>query len=224
MPATARDLPDDLRLPLSSGAEWWYWLGGRPAIDLVNTLRERWRRRVETLVTPSELGLWLVEAGLVDEPPRMTRALLVEARELREAIDLCLRAALARQPAPRAAVAQIDGWLGHAAVRPCLTIGDGGAPELGEHRPGDAARAALAEIALDAARMLGTDEAQRIRVCASETCSARFYDRSPAGQRRWCSMATCGNEAKARRHRARAKSDRAATGDRAARAARRAAA
>ena len=35
-----------------------------PAVDLVNTLRERWRRRVETLVTPDDLGLWLVRAQL----------------------------------------------------------------------------------------------------------------------------------------------------------------
>jgi predicted RNA-binding Zn ribbon-like protein len=62
-------------------------------------------------------------------------------------------------------------------------------------------------VALDAAQMLGTAaERARVRVCASETCSARFYDRSPAGRRRWCSMRTCGNEAKARRHRAKARS------------------
>jgi predicted RNA-binding Zn ribbon-like protein len=72
---------------------------------------------------------------------------------------------------------------------------------------GDAARRALAVVALDAARMLGRpEERARMRVCASDTCSARFYDRSPAGRRRWCSMRTCGNEAKARRHRARARS------------------
>jgi len=60
-------------------------------------------------------------------------------------------------------------------------------------------------VALDAARMLGLpEERARVRICASETCSARFYDRSPAGRRRWCSMALCGNAAKARRHRARA--------------------
>ena len=53
------DLPERLELPLASGEPWWYWLGGRPALDLVNTLRERWRRRVETLVTPADLGLWL---------------------------------------------------------------------------------------------------------------------------------------------------------------------
>ena len=80
-------------------------------------------------------------------------------------------------------------------------------PVLGERGEGHSPRRALGEIALDAARMLG-DPAQRarVRVCASDTCSARFYDRSPAGRRRWCSMRTCGNEAKARRHRARARS------------------
>src|SRR4051794_41674537 len=57
------DLPERLALPLPTGEPWWYWLGGRPALDLVNTLRERWRRRVETLVTPGDLERWLVEAG-----------------------------------------------------------------------------------------------------------------------------------------------------------------
>jgi predicted RNA-binding Zn ribbon-like protein len=204
MSAKARDLPDGLAIPLVSGAEWWYWLGGRPAVDLVNTLRERWRRRVETLVSPADLGLWLVQAGLLPEAPRMTRALLVEARDLREAIDLCVQAAVGREPAPRAAVRHIDGWLAHAGGGPRLALGDGGAPLLSERAPADAPRAALGAIALDAAQMLGTpDEARRVRICASETCSARFYDRSPAAQRRWCSMALCGNEAKARRHRAR---------------------
>jgi predicted RNA-binding Zn ribbon-like protein len=62
-------------------------------------------------------------------------------------------------------------------------------------------------VAPASSQMLGTPaEAARIRVCASGTCSARFYDRSPAGRRRWCSMARCGNEAKARRHRERSRS------------------
>jgi predicted RNA-binding Zn ribbon-like protein len=205
----ARDLPEDLALPLRSGAEWWYWLGGRPAVDLVNTLRERWCRRVETLVTPGDLGLWLVRAQLTPAPPRVTRALLDDTRDLREAIDACMAAAIARVPAPRAAVGEIDAWLAEAAPRPQLRLGSRGAVVLGERHAPDAARRAVASIALDAARMLGTPaEAARVRVCASETCSARFYDRSPAGRRRWCSMALCGNEAKARRHRARAKQGR----------------
>jgi predicted RNA-binding Zn ribbon-like protein len=210
---TARDLPEELALPLASGAEWWYWLGGRPSIDLVNTLRERWRRRVETLVTPDDLGLWLARAELLPEVPVVSRARLREARTLREAVDLCLQAALAGESAPAAAVATIDGWLAHAEPRARLALAGDGTPVLGELQPPDPVRRALGAIALDAAHMLGRPaEASRIRVCASETCSARFYDRSPAGRRRWCSMALCGNEAKARRHRERARSGAAASG------------
>lgn len=205
------DLPDRLALPLASGEPWWYWLGGRPALDLVNTLRERWRRQVETLVTPQDLGRWLVRAGVLErEPGRVPADLLDGVRALREAIDAGVRAAVAGAPPPGAAVRRIDGWLVHAAVRPQLALEDGVAtlgttPVSIGSRPGEGlVLAAVGAVAADAARMLGTaSEAQRIRICASETCSARFYDRSPAAARRWCSMRMCGNEAKARRHRAR---------------------
>src|SRR3954470_15610091 len=120
--AEARDLPDELALPLASGAEWWYWLGGGPALDLLNTPRERWRRRVETLVTPDDLRLWIVRAQLAPAPPRVSRARLREARELREAIDACMQTALAHQPAPAAAVATIDSWLVHASARTQLVV------------------------------------------------------------------------------------------------------
>ena len=75
---------------------------------------------------------------------------------------------------------------------------------LGERAAADSPRRALGTVALDAAELLGISEQRaRVRICASDTCSARFYDRSPAGRRRWCSMTTCGNEAKARRFRER---------------------
>jgi predicted RNA-binding Zn ribbon-like protein len=211
MPPPARDLPDHLELPLRSGKAWWYWLGGRPAMDLVNTLRERWNRRVETLVSPGDLGLWLIRAELLDaRPRRVARPLLSEARDLREAIDLGVQAAVAGTAAPCAAVEVIDGWLARRGERPQLVLATGGRPVLEVRQEGDAVQAALAAVALDAARMLGTDEAARVRICASDSCSARFYDRSPAGRRRWCSMSACGNEAKARRHRARRRAERTA--------------
>lgn len=202
----AKDLPRDLDLPLPTGAPWWYWLGGRPSLDLVNTLRERWRRQVETLTSPQDLSLWLVEAGLMPQQRRVTREMLDEARELREAIDAGVTAVVAGAPVPGRAVKVIDRWLARAGVRPHLAIGEGGVPVLGERAAADSPLRALGDIALDAATMLGLeDQRARVRVCASETCSARFYDRSPAGRRRWCSMRGCGNEAKARRHRARRK-------------------
>jgi predicted RNA-binding Zn ribbon-like protein len=200
------DLPERLALPLPTGEPWWYWLGGRPALDLVNTLRERWRRRVETLVTAGDLERWLVEAGVMadDADVAVTPEVLAEARALREAIDACVTALVEGRPAPPAAVRRIDGWLKYAGARPALLLDPDGVPALGERGEGHSPRRALGEVALDAARMLGDPaERARVRICASDTCSARFYDRSPAGRRRWCSMRTCGNEAKARRHRAR---------------------
>jgi predicted RNA-binding Zn ribbon-like protein len=200
----SQDLPADLPLPLRSGTDWWYWLGGRPSLDLVNTLRERWRRRVETLVTPDDLSRWLVRAGLTAEPLRVSRAVLAEARDLREAIDAVVVAAVEGRPPPSAAVTLVDDWLVHAGSRPQLVRAADGTPLLSERAPADSARRALGMLALDAAQMLGTSEQRaRVRICASDTCSARFYDRSPGARRRWCSMSACGNEAKARRHRAR---------------------
>jgi predicted RNA-binding Zn ribbon-like protein len=201
-----RDLPETLELPLRTGEPWWYWLGGRPSLDLVNTLRERWRRQVETLVTTDDLGRWLVQAQLLPAPRRVAREVVTEARELREAIDVAVQAAVAGDQAPRGVVDHIDRWLIHAGTRPALALGPDGMPLLSERAAADSPRRALGMVALDAAEMLGSAEQRaRIRICASDTCSARFYDRSPAGRRRWCSMRTCGNEAKARRHRARAR-------------------
>ncbi|WP_406117337.1 CGNR zinc finger domain-containing protein [Streptomyces virginiae] len=48
-----------------------------------------------------------------------------------------------------------------------------------------------------------TQTSGRIRKCANPPCPLHFLDTSRKGQRRWCSMAVCGNRAKARRHRTR---------------------
>lgn len=197
------DLPGDLVLPLERGAPWWYWLGGRPALDLANTRRERWWRDVETLVIPQDLAEWVVRAGLLADEPPVDPPLLKAARDLREAIDAVVVALGERDRAPADAVATIDRWLPEALVADRLGVGAGQLPVLTPGSPADAGRYVLGLLARDAAEMLGTDQRDRIRVCASESCSARFYDRSRGGRRRWCSMQGCGNVAKARRHRAR---------------------
>jgi predicted RNA-binding Zn ribbon-like protein len=198
-----RDLPDG---PPVSGAPYWYWLGGRPALDFVNTRRERWRRDVECLLSVDEVVTWLVRAGLLPQPMRAPASVLAEARVLREAIDAGVRAAVSGKAPDSAAVALIDDWLALAGSRPALVTSGAGRPVLSERVRVDSPRRALGMVAYDAARMLGIDsERTRVRICGSDTCSARFYDRSPAGARRWCSMALCGNQNKARRFRERAR-------------------
>jgi predicted RNA-binding Zn ribbon-like protein len=201
------DLPEDLSLPLERGAPWWYWLGGRPALDFTNTFRERWNRRVETLVTTEDLGEWLVAADLLEATPDVTDAQLEGARELREAIDAGVQAAIAERPVPDATIAALARALPFATRVETVGRGEDGSLRLVPAPPTDPAAYGLGLIARDATEMFGA--AHRIRVCASETCSARFFDRSPAAARRWCSSRGCGNVAKARRHRQRQKDARA---------------
>jgi predicted RNA-binding Zn ribbon-like protein len=75
-----------------------------------------------------------------------------------------------------------------------------------DHRHvGDPIDDALARLAEPLVIELTAGHPERIRVCGSETCQWIFYDNSRTARRRWCDMATCGNRAKAARHRARAR-------------------
>lgn len=75
-----------------------------------------------------------------------------------------------------------------------------------DHRHvGDPVDDALARLAEPLVTELTAGHPERIRICASDTCEWVFYDTSRTGKRRWCDMATCGNRAKAARHRARAR-------------------
>jgi|SRR5215207_1017341 len=188
--------------PLESGAGHWTWYGGRPALDLLNTRRERWRRDIETLVVAGDLGGWLAEARLAPPGTETNEAELAAARRLRDAIDAGVDGLLDGRPVPTAAVDEIDSWLDAARLNPRLELRSG-CPALVKPPPANPVAHGLGVVALDAARMLGTEECERVRICASETCGVRFYDHSPAARRRWCSMERCGNVAKARRHRRR---------------------
>ncbi len=75
-----------------------------------------------------------------------------------------------------------------------------------DHRHvGDPIDDALARLADPLVRELTGGHPERIHICADDTCRFVFYDTSRTGRRRWCDMATCGNRAKAARHRARAR-------------------
>ncbi|MDX3067990.1 CGNR zinc finger domain-containing protein, partial [Streptomyces sp. ND04-05B] len=43
---------------------------------------------------------------------------------------------------------------------------------------------------------------QRLKGCGAPDCHWAYFDRSPAGRGRWCSMQVCGARAKMRRYRA----------------------
>ncbi|GLW45606.1 hypothetical protein Stsp02_12680 [Streptomyces sp. NBRC 14336] len=170
-------------------------LGEPLALDLLNT---RWMRdgAVQDLLTDTAgLAVWLAANGLDGVCPADDTALrhLLQARDaIKAAVD----------GSPKEAAPLVDAVLAHGRIRATLTAdGPGEVPEFHSSAWGPAWLAARNYLTL-----LDTAP-DRIRVCAHEACVLYFLDTSRNGTRRWHSMATCGNRAKASRHYARTKED-----------------
>lgn len=179
-----------------------HFKAGRPSLDFVATVGERWRRSFERLREPDDLSRWYVEAGMLAERPPVSARLLGEARTLREAIYETARMAGRGRPGS-ADLAEINRW---AAEQPL-------APTLSPKREvrwdaEEQASAALATLARDAIDLLSGPLASRVRECAREDCALLFVDASRPGKRRWCSMGGCGNKTKTAAYRRRASRDR----------------
>jgi predicted RNA-binding Zn ribbon-like protein len=153
---------------------------------------------IELMQGPGDLRRWLAHHDLAAESTRIGDADFKRAIEVREAFRAVL---LANNGAPLApgAVATLD-----AAARDAeLTVrwSETGDAELAPARAGlEGAFGKLLAIAYRA-RVDGTWD--RLKVCPDHECTWAFYDRSRNRSSTWCSMASCGNRAKARAFRER---------------------
>ncbi|MED5814917.1 CGNR zinc finger domain-containing protein [Mycolicibacterium sp. 050232] len=159
---------------------------GEPlALDLLNT---RWMSAdgpQDLLADVDGLKIWLLANGLADrcEADETARTALVSARE---AILQAL------QPG---STDELNEVLERGRIRRTLTAS--GPAEVAEVEQPEWLAAWLAADGL--LRLLG-DAPGRIKQCAHPHCILWFHDTSKNGARRWHSMATCGNRAKAARH------------------------
>jgi predicted RNA-binding Zn ribbon-like protein len=72
----------------------------------------------------------------------------------------------------------------------------------------DSINLVLWKVTLSAAELLTSDKASRVSQCEDDRgCGFLFIDMSKNHSRRWCSMESCGNRAKARRHYSRSKQE-----------------
>jgi predicted RNA-binding Zn ribbon-like protein len=173
--------------------------GGHLALDLAASLAGRLRTTpTELLAAPRDLGRWLVAAGLAAAMPAVAEPDLVAARELREALYRLASARAAGRPLAAADRAVVNRWAAEAPPAPQLAAG-GALTWTGTRAP-----ALLAAIARAGVELVGGAAAERIRACGGDGCSLLFLDTSRAGDRRWCSMASCGNRAKVNDFRRRA--------------------
>jgi predicted RNA-binding Zn ribbon-like protein len=185
-------------LDTADGLHWWFDPGAL-CLDFAYTGP---LAGAETLTNTSALAEWLsprfAEAdGVVSDGD------LRDALALREAIAR-LAVALARSEAPDPG--DIDVINLYAAIPDIPPVLPGGSRRAGRAtaRTGQA----LSTVARDAVSQFADDPSgaggrARVRACAAEDCDIVFVDESRSGNRRWCSMARCGNRAKVRAHRAR---------------------
>ncbi|GIG69909.1 CGNR zinc finger domain-containing protein [Phytomonospora endophytica] len=73
-------------------------------------------------------------------------------------------------------------------------------------RPAEGLRGAdalLAELAAAIVASVAEGTWRRLKACAMDSCRWVYYDKSPAGRSRWCTMSICGSRAKMRAYRGR---------------------
>ncbi|MCL6733138.1 CGNR zinc finger domain-containing protein [Streptomyces neyagawaensis] len=154
---------------------------------------------VESLVNTLDLESG---ADALDTPEGRARLALTAAedladvRELRESLRaVCL--AHAGHP-PHRAVTPLGDLLAAAPLVVDVRADDGSA----SLRPAADPALLLARVAAAVAEALTAGTWQRLKACEAADCHWAYYDRSPAGRGRWCSMQVCGARAKMRRYRA----------------------
>ena len=92
------------------------------------------------------------------------------------------------------------------AARARLTVVAGpDGPRIGTSAVG--VDAVIGRLLIDAADATERGAWTRIRICAAPGCDQVFLDTTRSRTRMWCDMATCGNRAKVRAHRARTRNE-----------------
>ncbi|MFD1663606.1 CGNR zinc finger domain-containing protein [Streptomyces caeni] len=120
---------------------------------------------------------------------------LAEVRELRESLRaVCLAHA---GHAPHREVTPLGRLLARAPLLVAVDERDGSAVLA----PADGGPL-RSRVAAAVAEALTAGTWLRLKACELPECHWAYYDRSPAGKRRWCSMSVCGARAKMRRYRA----------------------
>ena len=148
----------------------------------------------EKLATPADVDRWMTAAGLDGVSGPKTARELTRLKTFRAAL--------------RAMILQVAGEEGEIpdgirAVNTALRgIRGDVLAETGSPAAASAAGVPLqAVLAISAAAVLADPrERARIKVCPGDNCGWLFLDETRNARRRWCSMETCGNRAKARRH------------------------
>jgi predicted RNA-binding Zn ribbon-like protein len=178
--------------------------------DFINTLENDANDGTpnEHLPTAERAIEWFATRGLIHaESLETTDKDLDRIRTVRAALREIADAVVERRAPKRGALDRVNRTLRARSATELVAGPDG--IGIGHRHVGDPIDDALARVTEPLVQELASGNPDRLRVCANDMCRWVFYDESRAGQRRWCDMASCGNRAKAARHRARQKAAQA---------------
>lgn len=185
-------------------------IGGALCLDFINTAS--WhasQRTTEHLTEFRDLLHWSNECGIISRQAMLALAegansagalkMLTRARKLREALYRMFVAASRKKRPDRSDMQLLNETLDQAPLR--LEIQHEESGFSCKRKPdGSEFALVLGPIAWSAAELLTSENLDRIKRCASETCGWLFLDNTKNRSRRWCDMGDCGSRAKARRY------------------------
>jgi len=167
------------------------------AQDLANTIDIEMAR--DALSSPVEVAAF---AGAHGIPGVFSRRDLVRLRNFRERLrDVC--GAHAGFDPPEHAIAQFNEAMEAAPLVITAALDGSASYAPAPHLKG--LQGLLGEVAAGIARAIADGSWTRLKACEADSCRWVYYDRSPAGRSRWCTMKICGSRAKVRAYRARSR-------------------
>ena len=180
-------------------------------LDFANTLFWRGSNPEESLHDFAELLEWCVKAAVLSKheatayrslaknDSAQTSEIFVEAIAMRDAIYRVVYSAASAKMSSETDLRTLNEGLQRAPVRTRIEHSSTAFGWRVERMKPDSA-AMLAPVLWSAADLLVGPSLARVRHCANDRCLWLFFDESKNRTRRWCSMQSCGNRAKAHRH------------------------
>ena len=195
-----------------------FLVGDHLALDFLNTLARPQGTVIDWLSDGKDLLVWLEQAGAIEPAAAAKmrdsgRAALDhvarQARQFRQWLRKFVTAGMGRPlRTTAAALAPLNELLARdTSFEQVQAVGRGSGQvhrllSRKVHRWENPAEL-LEPIAEAAADLICNQDFRLIRACDGSDCILLFLDCTKAHGRRWCSMAVCGNRAKAAAHRAR---------------------
>jgi predicted RNA-binding Zn ribbon-like protein len=178
------------------------FVAGSAGLDFVNTAELRGHPEAgDVIATAADLRRWGQRYGLLSDGGAHDPGghELVRALEARELLYTVFVARIDGRAPSRAQLDQLATLAAAAYAAAELRRDDTGAIEW-RWRRGELSTVRHTAVA-DALQLLAQPPTPRLRQCPGDQCGWLFLDATKRGNRRWCEMRTCGQEAKDDRRR-----------------------